>query len=65
MSKILIVEDSKSMRQMASFTLKSAGYDIVEANDGVEGLAKAKADTFDAILTDMNMPNMNGLEFLD
>jgi two-component system chemotaxis response regulator CheY len=62
MSKILIVEDSASMRQLASFTLKSAGYEITEASDGQEGLQKAKADKFDAILTDMNMPIKNGLE---
>jgi two-component system chemotaxis response regulator CheY len=62
MSKILIVEDSASMRQLASFTLKSAGYEITEASDGQEGLQKAKADKFDAILTDMNMPIKSGLE---
>jgi len=62
MSKILIVEDSASMRQLASFTLKSAGYQVTEAIDGVDGLKKAQSDQFDAILTDMNMPNKNGLE---
>lgn len=62
MSKILIVEDSTSMRQLASFTLKSAGYEITEASDGQEGLAKANSEKFDAILTDMNMPIKNGLE---
>jgi two-component system chemotaxis response regulator CheY len=62
MSNILIVEDSASMRQLASFTLKSAGYQITEASDGAEGLQKAKGAQFDAILTDMNMPVKSGLE---
>ncbi|WP_196158107.1 response regulator [Reinekea sp. G2M2-21] len=64
MSKILIVEDSASMRQLASFTLKSAGHDVTEAKDGVEGLAMASATQFDAILTDKNMPNKNGLDMV-
>jgi len=62
MSKILIVEDSASMRQLASFTLKSAGYLVSEASDGVEGVQKALSEQFDAVLTDMNMPNKNGIE---
>ncbi len=64
MSKILIVEDSASMRQLASFTLKSAGHTVVEANDGSDGLAKATKEQFDAILTDKNMPVKNGLEMV-
>jgi len=59
---ILAVDDSKSMRQMVAMTLKSAGFDVVEAEDGVDALSKAKAQTFDIVLTDINMPNMNGLE---
>lgn len=58
---ILAVDDSASIRQMVSFTLKSAGYDIVEASDGMEGLEKAKAKSFNLILTDQNMPRMDGL----
>ncbi|OYZ40831.1 MAG: response regulator, partial [Thiotrichales bacterium 24-47-4] len=58
--KILAVDDSKSMRQMVAMTLKSAGFDVVEAEDGVDALNKANATQFDLVLTDINMPNMNG-----
>ena len=58
---ILAVDDSASIRQMVSFTLKSAGYDVVEAIDGQDGLDKAKAKSINLILTDQNMPRMDGL----
>jgi len=62
MSKtILAVDDSASIRQMVAFTLKGAGYNVVEAGDGEEGLAKAKAGGVDLVLTDQNMPKMDGL----
>ena len=60
--KILAVDDSKSMRQMVAMTLKSAGFDVVEAEDGVDAFNKANAAQFDLVLTDMNLPNMNGIE---
>lgn len=59
--KILTVDDSASIRQMVSFTLKSAGYEVVEAADGNQGLAKAQAARFDLVLTDQNMPGLDGL----
>jgi len=62
--KILTVDDSASIRQMVSFTLKQAGYDVVEAEDGRDGLMKAKANSVDLIITDLNMPNMNGIELI-
>jgi two-component system chemotaxis response regulator CheY len=62
MPKFLIVDDSNSIRQMVSFTLKSAGYDVVEAADGLQGLEKAKFESFDLVISDVNMPNMNGIE---
>tara|TARA_R110000868_G_scaffold189695_1_gene432927 strand:+ start:115135 stop:115503 length:369 start_codon:yes stop_codon:yes gene_type:complete len=62
--KILTVDDSASIRQMVTFTLKQAGYDVVEAEDGVEGLAKAKSETPHLIITDLNMPNMNGIDMI-
>jgi two-component system chemotaxis response regulator CheY len=62
MPKFLIVDDSNSIRQMVSFTLKSAGYDVVEASDGLQGLQKAKGESFDLVISDVNMPNMNGIE---
>ena len=58
---ILAVDDSASIRRMVSFTLKSAGYEVVEAVDGEDALAKAKAKTMNLVLTDQNMPRMDGL----
>jgi two-component system, chemotaxis family, chemotaxis protein CheY len=59
--RILAVDDSPSVRQMVKLTLTSAGYEIVEAGDGAEGLSKARATTLDMVVTDLNMPVMNGL----
>lgn len=64
MAKILAVDDSASMRQMVSFTLKGAGHDVQEACDGVDALGKAKAGKFDLVLTDVNMPNMDGISLI-
>jgi two-component system, chemotaxis family, chemotaxis protein CheY len=61
---ILSVDDSSSIRQMVSFTLKGAGYEVVEATDGQEGLDKAKAKVVDLVLTDQNMPRMDGLTLI-
>ncbi len=64
MASILAVDDSASMRQMVSFTLKGSGYEVVEASDGVEALAVAKTRSFDLVVTDVNMPNMDGIELI-
>lgn len=61
MAKILAVDDSPSMRQMVAFALQSAGHTVTEAVDGADGLSKAQGDQYDLILTDVNMPNMDGL----
>lgn len=61
---ILTVDDSKSLRQMLSFSLKAAGFKVVEAEDGVEGLEKATKGRFDLVLTDLNMPRMDGLTLI-
>ncbi|HVZ50890.1 MAG TPA: response regulator [Pseudolabrys sp.] len=62
MSKtILSVDDSASVRQMVQLTLQGAGYRVIQANDGADGLAKAQSSTVDMIVTDLNMPVMNGL----
>ncbi|MDP2811953.1 MAG: response regulator [Rhodocyclaceae bacterium] len=61
---ILAVDDSASIRQMVAFTLKSSGYEVVEAVDGMDGLDKAKARSFNLILTDQNMPRMDGLTLI-
>jgi two-component system, chemotaxis family, chemotaxis protein CheY len=58
---ILIIDDSPSIRQMVAFTLKTDGYTVIEAADGVDGLAKAKTHDIDLVLTDQNMPNMDGI----
>ncbi|MDO8787760.1 MAG: response regulator [Sulfuritalea sp.] len=58
---ILAVDDSASIRQMVAFILRSSGYEVIEAVDGMDGLEKAKARSFNLILTDQNMPRMDGL----
>lgn len=59
--EILIVDDSASIRHMVSFTLKTAGYAVFEAEDGQDGLEKAKAKQYDLVITDQNMARMDGL----
>jgi two-component system chemotaxis response regulator CheY len=61
MPLILAVDDSPSMRKMVSFTLSGAGYQVVEAVDGQDALEKAQAQPFDLVLTDQNMPRLDGL----
>jgi two-component system, chemotaxis family, chemotaxis protein CheY len=64
MKTILTVDDSASIRQMVKITLTAAGYNVVEADDGRDGLAKAKANAINMVVTDLNMPGMNGLELI-
>jgi len=64
MKRILAVDDSASMRQMVSFTLKTAGFDVTEAKDGSEALAIAKQQEFDAVISDVNMPVMDGITLI-
>ena len=61
---ILSVDDSASMRQMIKMTLAAEGYNVIEACDGREGLSKAQAGGIDLVLTDLNMPNLDGLGFI-
>ncbi|KQU81642.1 MULTISPECIES: response regulator [unclassified Rhizobacter] len=61
MPTILIVDDSASMRQMVAFTLKSAGYTVVDAVDGEDAYEKTSATDFDLVLTDQNMPRLDGI----
>lgn len=61
--KIMTVDDSSSVRQMVGFTLKEAGYDVVEASDGKDALQQLSSPV-DMIITDLNMPNMDGLELI-
>lgn len=64
MARILAVDDSASMRQMVSFTLKGAGHEVVEAVDGVDALSKAQGQKFDLVISDVNMPNMDGITLI-
>ncbi|HEY4665466.1 MAG TPA: response regulator [Comamonas sp.] len=61
MHTILAVDDSPSMRKMVSFTLAGAGYQVVEAVDGVDALEKAEAQRIDLVLADQNMPRLDGI----
>ncbi|MCH2058446.1 MAG: response regulator [Thalassotalea sp.] len=61
MAKVLVVDDSNSIRDMVSFTLKGAGHQTVEAVNGQEGLSKAQAGGFDLVISDVNMPIMDGI----
>lgn len=61
MARILAVDDSQSMREMVVFTLESAGHEVVAAVDGVEALEICRSEEFDLVLTDVNMPNMDGI----
>jgi two-component system chemotaxis response regulator CheY len=59
---IISVDDSSTMRRMVSFTLKSAGYEVLEAGDGAEALALLKTRAVDLVISDINMPKLNGIE---
>ena len=61
MHSILAVDDSISMRQMVTFTLKNAGFEVVDAVDGEDAYEKARQRHFDLVLTDQNMPRLDGI----
>lgn len=61
---VLIVDDSASMRQMVGFTLRSAGFNVIEGSNGKEALDKVGAARVDLVITDLNMPVMDGLSFI-
>ena len=64
--KVMIVDDSRTIRQQVSFTLNKGGYEVVEAEDGADGVEKLTANPDVAmIISDVNMPNMNGLEMVE
>ena len=63
-ASILAVDDSASLRMAIKIALTGAGYKVTEACDGQDGLGKANAERFDLILTDLNMPNMDGLSMI-
>ena len=61
MARILAVDDSAAMRQMVGITLSGAGHQVQQAADGVEALRIAERERFDLVITDVNMPKMNGI----
>jgi two-component system chemotaxis response regulator CheY len=61
---IMIVDDSASMRQVVSIALKGAGYDVLEGRDGADALTKLTGQKVHLIISDVNMPNMDGITFL-
>ncbi len=65
MSKIaLTVDDSKTMRDMVKYTLSQAGFTVIEAEDGKAALVAVEGKKVDVVITDLNMPNMNGIELI-
>ena len=62
--RILTVDDSKTMRDMVSFTLRKAGFDVMEAADGQKALDVMRGTRFDLIITDINMPIMDGITLI-
>jgi two-component system, chemotaxis family, chemotaxis protein CheY len=64
MKTVLSVDDSASIRQMVKMTLDGAGYTVLEAADGAQGLAEARRKTVDVVITDLNMPVMDGFTFV-
>lgn len=61
---ILAVDDSRSIRDMVRFALTPLGYAVLDAEDGVEGLEMLDRNRVDLVITDLNMPNMNGIDFI-
>lgn len=61
---IMIVDDSASLRQVVSITLKGAGYEVLEARDGSDALSKLTGQKIHLIISDVNMPNMDGISFV-
>ena len=63
--RVLTVDDSPTMRDMLAHTLGSAGYHVIQAKDGKEGVAILAKETFDCVITDVNMPNLDGLDMIE
>ena len=61
---IMVVDDSESLRQVVSIALEGAGYRVIEAKDGLDGLAQLTGDKVHLVISDVNMPNMNGIDFV-
>ena len=61
---IMVVDDSASLRQVVSIALKGAGYDVIEGCDGKDALSKLQGQKIHLIISDVNMPNMDGISFV-
>jgi two-component system chemotaxis response regulator CheY len=61
---LMIIDDSASLRQVVGISLRSAGYDVIEACDGKDALAKLKGQKVHLMISDVNMPNMDGISFV-
>jgi len=64
MARILAVDDSRSIRELMAATLVDAGFECETADDGVDALNKCKTEMFELVITDLNMPNMDGLDLI-
>lgn len=62
--RILIVDDSESIREVVCFTLENAGHEVVKGVDGLDAMKYLDGSKFDLIITDLHMPNMDGIEFI-
>jgi two-component system chemotaxis response regulator CheY len=62
--RIMVVDDSATIRQVLSFTLEDAGFEVIEAADGHEALQKLGNEPLDMLITDLNMPKMDGIELI-
>jgi two-component system, chemotaxis family, chemotaxis protein CheY len=61
---VLVVDDSNSMRQMVSFTMKEAGFDVIEGSNGQEAIDRVKGKSVNLVITDLNMPVMDGMSMI-
>ena len=65
MKRIMVIDDAESMRQILTITLKRKGYQVIDAENGLVALEKLQNEKIDLFICDVNMPKMNGLEFLE
>lgn len=63
--KVLVIDDSAVFRKVVALNLKNAGYEVGEAGDGIEGYQKITTEKYDIVVCDVNMPNMDGLAFVE
>lgn len=64
MKKVMIIDDSSTVRKFVTFTLKMKGFEVISAVDGFDALERIPSDGVDLIITDLNMPNMNGYDLI-